>query len=304
MPLFPYRHLLVCLALGGMTVPGAAQAPNRTDGRPSMLLYPEKLKLLLTWRQEGSEIQPVLDPSLPPLPGKSGTLATTRYPGKILEVGPDGKFLDGAGKTGLFRLDRNGVLVPSADAATFEVRYFVGARRYVTELPAVLRDAPSHLEIAFSGTARATPEEGTVLNLDGAMVGFLRPVDRPGEMGLITLAMRDLDGQGRPVWRATPIHLRSGPMDELVSSGPFTVELDHARGRWALFRNDEPLMRDLRLFTQGARPTAAITAGQEDDLAIMQSFSVLPLGPVKRTEPIPVDGKFVLPDGTTFPAAN
>lgn len=304
-----FWHFLPRFALGwlaamaGLAAAGFAQAPNQTDGKPSMLLYPEKVKLLLTWRQDGTEIQPVLDPSFPPLPGKSGTLASRFLPGKLLEVGPDGKFLDGLEKGAIFKLDRNGALVPTAAAETFEVRFFVGKRRYVAELPAILREAPSHVEIAFSGTARATPEEGTVFNLDGAAVGFLRLTAEAnrGPAG-IELVARDLDARNQPVWQHTGFRLSNHPVDELVDAGPFTIELDHARGVWAIYRGDKPLVKDLHLFSQGSRPTAVGTAGQEDDLAVLYSFSILPLGPVKSPQPKPVDGKFILPDGTTIPA--
>ena len=290
-------------AIVGLATAGFAQAPNRTDGKPAMLLYPEKVKLLLTWQQDGNEIQPVLDPSFPPFPGTSGTLASRTVPGKLLEVGPDGKFLDGIEKGAIFKLDRNGTLVPTAAAETFEVRYFVGKRRYVAELPAILREGPSHVEIAFSGAARATPEEGTVFNLDGAAVGFLRLTAEASRLPAgIELVARDLDARNQPVWQHTGLLLPNRPVDELVSAGPFTIELDHARGTWAIYRGDTPLEKDLHLFTQGSRPNAVVTAGQEDDLAVVQSFSVLPLGPVKPAQPKSADGKFILPDGTTIPA--
>jgi hypothetical protein len=295
------RWLFALLGLGAMGPFGVAQQPDTTNARPAMLLYPEKLKLLLNWRQDGNGIQPVLDPSLPPLPGKSGTLASRTHPGKLLEVGPDGRFLDGIDRT-VFRLDRAGTIVPGTTADTFEVRFFVGQRRYVTELPAILREAPSHVEIALSGTARRTPEEGTVFNLDGAVVGYLRIADAGGKSSAIELVGRDLDAQGRPIWRSLGITLPDRPPDELVSSGPFTIALDHARGLWSCYRGDQLIASDVHLFTQEQRPIAACTAGQEDDLAILQAFSILPLGPVKSPQPRSVDGNFLLPDGTKIPA--
>jgi hypothetical protein len=300
---FSLHHALVLLAVtAGTAAPGLGQAPNQTVGKPIMLLYPEKLKLLLNWRQDGTEVQPVLDPKLPPLPGKSGTLASRFHPGKLLEVGPDGEFLDSIDRAALFRLDPSGTIVPAAAAETFEVRFFVGRRRYVTELPTILREAPSHVEITFSGTARATPDEGTVFNLDGAVVGFLRATDESGNFPTIELVGRDLDAQNRQVWRRLGFTLANRAVDELVSSGTFTIALDHARGVWTCYRGDQPLAKDVHLFTQEPRPIAACTAGQEDDLAILQSFSVLPNGPLKPPQPKSVDGYFLLPDGTRIPA--
>lgn len=302
-PVITCRLFLLLGALAGLAPAGFAQLPNQTEGKPAMLLYPEKLKLLLTWQQDGNEIQPVLDPSFPPLPGKSGTLASRTLPGKLLEVGPDGKFLDGIDKAAVFKLDRNGAIVPTAAAETHQSRFFVGQRRYVAELPSILRDAPGHVEIAFSGTARATPEAGTVFNLDGAGVGFLRLTAEAGRSPAgIELVARTLDARNQPVWQPTGLVLSNRAVDELVDTGPFTIELDHARGVWAIYRGDKPLVKDLHLFTQGPRPTALATAGQEDDLAVLYSFSILPLGPVKSPQPKAVDGKFILPDGTTIPA--
>ncbi|MGH8016888.1 MAG: hypothetical protein ACREIA_01145 [Opitutaceae bacterium] len=243
------RTLLLLLALAFAASTGLAQRPSSGNdaapasgsvetpsGKPSSPSAPKGLQ----WRKldaQGRDAGLVarLQPREKPIIG---------YMGKRQ---PDGSFAD---IKPMRALDPKG---------------FLGSEVYFAELDAKVRRAPAYIIFLLRGTMRAEPEQGTILNIDGAVMGFreqkkpARAADQtPNLAELVTL---DVDESGAQVWRGTGFHYSLHAEDPLSGGTKMCVRLDHAEKTWTLYFRDLIVAEGLPLFALSERPTVTIRAG-------------------------------------------
>jgi hypothetical protein len=260
----------------------------------------EKVKANLVWRLDSAE-GPAAETAIRPRPSDTAGphREKRRLPGGLLEVGDDGRFIDEQFRVGpRFGADGGPLSGGRPADPEFEPVRLEGGRRYTARLPGLVRHEPAFVEIAFSGSARAEPADGTVINVDGAILGFRRT----GSGELCELVARDRDASGEAVWRPTGVFTFSRVPEQPVSAGPFTLGIDPGARSWTLFRGDQVILGNLGLFPPDPRPAIVCDAGREGDTAVISSLAFLPHGPRPLAAPVMTDGAITLPGGITMRA--
>lgn len=165
-----------------------------------------------------------------------------------------------------------------------------GSSIYVADLPEAVRRELLFVDFSISGTAGSTADQGSIIDIDGAIIGFqLEPeVNRAEVMVLV------LGGDDQPVWRKAGWGLPIDPNKQVTASPRMAVRLDYKNSRWALFANDVLVAGDLPLFSDKGAPTIRLKAGLlETDLLILKRIRIAdkPSGRDKKFIPAGPDGR-------------
>jgi len=220
--------------------------------------------------------------------------ATLNQPLKWHKVGKDGR------REELAKSPANGPKAsavfkkPDGSAGTRQISpalRLTGDAYYVAELPDAVRSDPLFVDFSISGTAGSTPDQGSIINVDGAVIGFqLRPgVDRADVMVL------DIGSDGQPIWHKAGWGLPIDPTKHITASPRMAVRLDHKNVEWSLYANDVLVMGGLPLLAAKDKGAPAITlkAGPVDsDTLVLKRIriGVKPSGRGKEFLPAGPDG--------------
>lgn len=182
--------------------------------------------------------------------------------------------------------DEKGKAVAAREVLPLSPKLYYAGETYYAELDTEIRNKTKFLHFILSGTAKQNPGEGTIINIDGAILGFTAHRDEATGRGLARIVTLD-ELDGNPVWVPVGVHVRLGPQDIITGSPPLAVRLDHKHNTWALFASNLLIAEGLPLFSEGATPTVSIRAGQaHGDMAVLKHFQV-------HDNPGGRDGKFL-----------
>ena len=107
-----------------------------------------------------------------------------------------------------------------AVSARLDTKMFLDSDTYYGELPAKLRQEVSYVHFALDATAQSNPGEGTVLNIDGAIVGFRARRDEITGRGTAELVTMDVSADGKPEWKGTGIIFMLSPQRGFTGAPP------------------------------------------------------------------------------------
>lgn len=151
-----------------------------------------------------------------------------------------------------------------------DAKAFFGGRAYAADLPGSLRGQATFVRFLLSGTAKADPESGTILNIDGAILGFRTLAGTPEAVEVVTT---DAPAAGQRTWRPVGMALRIDARNGLTGSPPLAVRLDHATRTWTLYMQDLILAENLPLLTEPGAPRVTVQpGGGPGDLAILKEL--------------------------------
>ncbi len=153
---------------------------------------------------------------------------------------------------------------------------------YHGELPAKLRQEVTFVHFALDATANAAPEDGTLLNLDGAIVGFKAKRDETTGRGIAELVTMDVSADGKPDWKGTGIYFMLGPQGTFTGAPKLCAKIDHKSDTWTLYYRDIILREDLPLLATEAAPTISVRAGQAGDTAVFLDLKVASAPPTRN----------------------
>lgn len=161
---------------------------------------------------------------------------------------------------------------------SIDLKTFQGQAVYRSELPSSVRKNVTFVNFRVSGTPGEKVEDGSVINIDGAILGFQarQPSSRqPYESIRAQLMVRDLSPDGNLTWRAVNWWMSIDPQKYITVSAPIGVKLDHATNTWALYHNDLLVAENLPLFYDEKKPTVSVRAGDgPSDILELKVFKV------------------------------
>ncbi len=245
---------ILALGLGwsGLTQAGAAEPraaePAKADTADRSAVLPTQLR----WqKRDAAGWSTGLVPELQPREGK-------RVIGHKIKRAPDG------------------AITERHEMRALDPKIFHGSDTFFAELDPSVRAAPAYLHFMLSGVMRARPEEGTILNIDGAVLGFREQPPRvAGEAPkLAELVTYDVDAAGAFVWRPTGVFFTLHADRPLSAAPKLCVRLDHAAQSWTLLARDIVVAGDLALFSVEERPVVSIRAGLPGDEAWLKDLKV------------------------------
>lgn len=147
-----------------------------------------------------------------------------------------------------------------------DVKNFRGSATYYARLPQTVRLKPTFVNFIISCTVGSKPDNGSVINVDGAIFGFQvtnvgsekNPVYRA------KAAYMDTDANGKKVWKPLNYGI-SIQVDKGITGSPkLGVYLDYAHHSWAFYRSDILIKGNLPLFSEDGPPKISLRAGLLD----------------------------------------
>ncbi len=153
---------------------------------------------------------------------------------------------------------------------------------YHGELPAKVRQEVTCVHFALDATAHAEPEEGTLLNLDGAIVGFKAKRDERTGRGMAELVTMDVSAGGQPDWKGTGIYFMLGPQGSFTGAPKLCARIDHKNDTWALYYRDIVVRENLPLLATEAVPAISVRAGRAGDAAVLLDLRVAKAPPERN----------------------
>lgn len=171
--------------------------------------------------------------------------------------------------------DKKGKVIKSRDVQLLDPKLFFTGEVYFAKLNERVRQKPTFVHFLISGTAKEKPEDGTIINIDGAIIGFKAKRDEVTGRGIARLvALKDMVN-GERVWAPAGINVLLGPRDIVTGSPPLAARLDYAHRTWSLYTGDIILAEGLPLFSDNGHPTVSIRAGAgPGDMAIIKKFEL------------------------------
>lgn len=157
---------------------------------------------------------------------------------------------------------------------------FVNDDTYYGQLPAEVRGESRFVHFILRPTARQRAEEGTVLDIDGATLGFTSAHDRRSDRSKVELVVRTIGLDGKPQWIPSGIIFLIKP-GQPVPLPRLAVRFNRDSGTWALQMNDVVIRNGLALMTNAREPTISVRAGMAGDSARLLDLRVdrkAPLG--------------------------
>jgi len=171
-----------------------------------------------------------------------------------------------------------------------DLKRFTGEKVHFAELDRNVREQPVHVSFLLSAVMRERPEEGTILNIDGAVIGFRhRAPQVEGEPAThAELVTMDIDPAGNTIWQPTRIYYPLGADPAFAGSPKMCVRLDHAARSWTLLFRDIVLAEDLPLFATGEQPVVSLRAGLPGDTAWLKELKVRASPPGRPADALPM----------------
>jgi hypothetical protein len=186
------------------------------------------------------------------------------------------------------KLQKKGGNGKLATARALDPKLFFGARTYYTELGAAAHE--TSVRFLLNGSAKQDPEAGTLINIGGAVMGFI--LDADSRLAQI-VAVSDYK-DGKRIWSnvgmAVPIESTSG----LTGSVPLAVKLQPDTNSWSLFVQDILLAENLPLLSESSALVVKLRpGGSSGDMAILKDLAVK--APARRDNPVKaIDGRIDL----------
>jgi hypothetical protein len=157
---------------------------------------------------------------------------------------------------------------------------FLGHDLFFAQLPNAVRSKVTYVHLALNATARTNPDEGTTVNVDGAILGFRSKRGVDGR-GMAELVVRDLGVRAGLDWYGTGVYFMLNGGQELTLGPMLCLKLDHGSDSWALYYRDILVRENLALLTGDEAAAVSIRAGQEGDAAVLRDLK-LANGPPSR----------------------
>lgn len=202
-------------------------------------------------------------------------------PGELIE-------LDAAGRpTGpvvrsRYRADDSGNIIGETLAGA--PLYVEHGRQLVSLLPKTIRTGLSYVEVAFSGVARELPEHGTIMNIDGAVIGF--SAKRNGEKsGPAEMMVMDLNSEGKRFWRRTGYIFAFTSTDQLLESPRINVVFGVKAPTWTLQVGGFTILESIALLDRVDQPIAVLTPGPGAERALINRLAVREGAPDRAPSP-------------------
>lgn len=149
------------------------------------------------------------------------------------------------------------------------------AKEYYAELPESVRRGPSFVQFIISGVAKTKPEDGTILDMDGAVVGFRltnKPAAQAEAADEAQLVVMDLDSNGELKWRETGLYFALDPGKALTGSPKLCARLDPENLSWTLLYRDIVVEQDLPLISGQLKPTLSVRASSGGEDAVLKNL--------------------------------
>jgi hypothetical protein len=143
---------------------------------------------------------------------------------------------------------------------------FINDDTYYGQLPAEVRGDSEFVHFILRATAREKADEGTVLDIDGAILGFTSVYDERSDRSRVELVAKSIGFDGKPQWIPLGMTFQVKP-GQHVPLPRLAVHLNHADGMWALQLNDLVIRSGLFLATDATVPTISVRAGKVGDTA-------------------------------------
>ena len=221
--------------------------------------------------------------AVPPNPSVHGTDDLDKVLGQWMRMNDDGSETGIAASTTsgpqsvkINAQDKSGKPVDLA-MTFFPTNRFAGHQTEYLRLPGYVRAKPTFINFFIHATPAADPDNGTIVNVDGAIIGFQQVVATDGSGILARIVVKSIDSHGKPVWQNSKIVLSlsaGGPRAVGVRLG---VRLDPENSRWSLYLTDMNAADDIPLFAEQKDARLSIRAGLLDTDVV--SISDLTVGP-------------------------
>ena len=151
---------------------------------------------------------------------------------------------------------------------------FINDDIYYGELPNQIRTDRDFAHFILHGTARDNPDDGTVLNIDGAVIGFLvRPNKNPDSEGYARLAVKTIGADGSTRWVPLNILLHLIP-GQRISLPKLAVHFNRQTNTWALYLKDIIIQDKIPLLGTDDVPTISVRAGRFGDTARLLDLKI------------------------------
>lgn len=151
----------------------------------------------------------------------------------------------------------------SFEVRALDVKDFRGANTYVADLPKRVRSEVTYVNMIFEATPSQNPDNGSLLDVDGARIGFkLMTQSANGSMLPRAQLVVEVDNDdGVKEWKPVPLILAIDPEKNLSKSPEICVCLDHKHNTWSLYIKDIRLIEALPLAGNQDTPIIRVSAG-------------------------------------------
>lgn len=153
---------------------------------------------------------------------------------------------------------------------------------YHGELPTKVRQGVTFIHFALDATANASPEDGTLINIDGAVLGYKATRDETTGRGTAELVTMDMTPDGKSDWKGTGYYFMLGPQGGFTGAPTLCVKVDSGNGTWTLYARDIIIRENLPLLTTEALPTISVRAGRVGDAAVLLDLKVADAPPTRN----------------------
>lgn len=176
---------------------------------------------------------------------------------------------------------------PNKSPRADEKKLFRGSDAYSAELPAKLRDEVTYVHFSLEAMAKPDPAAGSILNIDGAFMGFRANRDDKTGRGTAELVTMDVDKDGNPAWQGTGIYFMLSPQRTMTIAPLLCAKIDPKAEIWTLYNRDVIVRENLPLLTTAPTATLTTWAGKGDDTAQLREFKISSGPPARRGEYVP-----------------
>jgi hypothetical protein len=150
-----------------------------------------------------------------------------------------------------------------------------GEVTFESVLPNDFRSNMNVVHFGLLATAHPEAEAGTVLNIDGAVVGLVGGKDSTKGGGIAQLVARvGIDKNGKAIWRPLGVLLQQSPVESFYATPLLAVKVDNVTRTWSLYMHDNLVRSNIPLAPQEGAPTIKIRAGTRADSARLLSLAI------------------------------
>lgn len=167
-----------------------------------------------------------------------------------------------------------------------------GSAVYSAELSPGVRKESNFVGFLLSGTAGVEPDNGTIICIDGATLGFKRAV--VGNRVRAQVYALTVGEDNTTTWKSVNWGLPIDPSTDLTAPTKMMVRLDHVKNTWALYHSDVLIADGLPLLPAKGPPTFSLRPGvvDSDTVKFMRAWSASKPDPRQdKFLPAEADGK-------------
>jgi hypothetical protein len=143
--------------------------------------------------------------------------------------------------------------------------HFVGHATRNLKLPYAIRKKPTFINFLVHATPAPDPDSGTILNVDGAIIGFKAFNADNGSRILARIVVRNVDPDGKPYWQDSHAVLLFADKEGRALPVRLGVCLDSTNNSWSLYQTDFVIADNLPLFTSSGAPLLSVRPGLLDN---------------------------------------